>query len=306
MTGEKCAPGSGTLTLGPLLFNWPAETVRAFYARIAETPAIETVHVGEVVCAKRAPLLAAALAEAAETLAAAGKEVVLSTLAMPGDAREVAAMEALVRDADGLVEANDTAALAVLGGRPHMVGPFINVYNEGTLEALAENGAVRVCLPPELDRGTIAALAATGLAEIEVQVFGRMPLALSARCYHARAHGLAKDNCRFVCGEDADGMAVETLSGEPFLAVNGIQTLSYSYCRLLPELAELVALGVRRFRLSPHSVDMVEVATLFRAVLDRALAAEDAADRLARLLPGIGFSNGYYHRARGMARIGEV
>ena len=306
MTGERSATGSGTLTLGPLLFNWPPETVRAFYARIAETPAIGTVHVGEVVCAKRAPLLAEALAEAVDRLAAAGKEVVLSTLAMPSDAREVAAMEALVGDAEGLVEANDTAALAALSGRPHMVGPFINVYNEGTLETLAQNGAVRVCLPPELNREAIAALAASGLAEIEVQVFGRMPLALSARCYHARAHGLAKDNCRFVCGEDTDGMAVETLSGEPFLAVNGIQTLSYSYCRLLAELEELVALGVRRFRLSPHSVDMVAVAEIFRAVLDRALAAGDAADHLARLLPGVSFSNGYYHKTRGMARVGEM
>ncbi len=305
MTGETSATGPGTLTLGPLLFNWPADMVRAFYARIAETPAIATVHIGEVVCAKRAPLLAEALAEAAETLAAAGKEVVLSTLAMPSDAREVAAMEALIGDAGGLVEANDTAALACLSGRPHMVGPFINVYNEGTLETLVQNGAVRVCLAPELDRGTIAALAASGLAEIEVQVFGRMPLALSARCYHARAHGLSKDNCRFVCGEDADGMAVETLSGEPFLAVNGIQTLSYSYCRLLAELADLVALGVRRFRLSPHSVDMVEVATLYRAMLDGRTSAVAVADGLARLLPGVSFSNGYYHRTRGMARVGE-
>ncbi|MFQ5346640.1 MAG: U32 family peptidase [Rhodothalassiaceae bacterium] len=301
MRGQKSTPASGTLSLGPLLFNWPPERVRALYDGIAGSAAIGTVHIGEVVCAKRAPLLAGALAEAVARLAAAGKEIVLSTLALPADARELAAMEALVRDAGGLVEANDVAALALLEGRPHAVGPFINVYNEGTLATLAENGAVRVCLPPELDRQTIATLAATGLAEIEVQVFGRLPLALSARCYHARAHGLAKDNCRFVCGEDADGMMVETLDGEPFLAVNGIGTLSYSYRCLLAELDELRSLGVGRFRLSPHSLDMVAVAELFRAVLDGGIDAAMALEDLQRHLPGAVLANGYYYGQRGLA-----
>jgi collagenase-like PrtC family protease len=36
----------------------------------------------------------------------------------------------------------------------------------------------------------------TGLGvTVEVQIFGRLPLALSARCYHARAHGRTKDSC---------------------------------------------------------------------------------------------------------------
>lgn len=291
------------LTLGPLFFNWPPEKVRAFYGRIAAEAPVDTVYLGEVVCPKRAPLLAAALADAAETLLAAGKEVVQSTLALVLDGKDMAAVAAAAEAGGLLVEANDTAALTSLSGRPHAVGPFVNVYNEGTLACLARNGATRVCLPPELSREAIAQLAGSGQAELEVQVFGRLPLALSARCHHARAHGLHKDNCRYVCGEDADGMAVETLAGEPFLTVNGVQTLSNSYCNLIQELDDLGAIGVRRFRLSPQDTDMVAVARLFRAVLDRTIGADEADAALAALLPGIVFSNGYYHRQRGLARI---
>ena len=50
----------------------------------------------------------------------------------------------------------------------------------------------------------------------EVFAFGKVPLAMSARCYHARAHKLTKDNCRFVCEKDPDGMPVKTLDGAGF------------------------------------------------------------------------------------------
>ncbi len=78
---------------------------------------------------------------------------------------------------------------------------------------------------------------------VEVQVFGRAPLAVSARCYHARAHGRTKDNCQFVCEEDPDGMPLATRDGQAILRVNGIQTQSESYIELLAELPDLAADG---------------------------------------------------------------
>jgi len=174
----------------------------------------------------------------------------------------------------------------MLGGRPHVIGPFVNVYNEGTLSYLKERGAVRAVLPAELPRDAASALAerANGV-EIELQAFGRLPLALSARCYHARAHGLHKDGCQYVCGLDGDGMAVETLDGEGFLAVNGTQTLSITARSLLPELPPLSRAGADIFRLWPHTVDMVVVATLFRDVLDGRTEPAAAEDRLAAAVP---------------------
>ena len=130
---------------------------------------------------------------------------------------------------------------------------------------------------------------------LEVQVFGRIGLALSARCYHARAHGRTKDSCQFICNVDPDGMTLRTLEDKPFLTVNGIQTMSHDYLNLAAELAELQDMGVTRFRLSPHSCDMVAVAAIFRDALDRRIDAQEAAARLDDLKIDAPFSNGFYY-----------
>ena len=180
---------------------------------------------------------------------------------------------------DYLVEANDGSALLALQGRPHHIGPFVNVYNERTLSFLAGKGARNFCLPPEMPATAIRPLCAAAKSldvSVEVQVFGRIPLALSARCYHARAHGRIKDSCQFVCKKDPDGLELRMLDGRPFLSVNGIQTMSHDYLNLAGELAELHAMGVSRFRLSPHSCDMMEVAAIFRAALDGRMSPAEA------------------------------
>ncbi len=287
---------SAKLTLGPLLFNWPADRVSEFYSRIAELAPVDTVCLGEVICPKREPLMGEALAEAASELAATGKEIVWSGYGLIADEKELAATRDLIDSCGGLVEVNDITALPLLQGRPHAIGPLVNVYNEGTLQWLVARGATRICLPPELPREAIARLAeSAGDAELEVQVFGRMPLALSARCYHARAHGLHKDGCQYVCDRDPDGMAVDTLDGEEFLAVNGMQTLSHSIVELSAEIDELLEMGITRFRLSPHRIDMAAIAHVWRGLLDgnRDLPrARRIIEAVAAFAPP---SNGYYH-----------
>jgi len=289
------------LTLGPVLFNWQPERWRDFYFRIADEAPVETVYLGEVICFKRAPLFDDYMDAVAARLKMAGKTVVRSTLAEVMSKQE----RQMIDDACGgedTVEANDGSALLRLRGRPHYVGPFINVYNERTLAVLAGNGARNVCLPPEMPATAIRAL--TGEAAklgvmTEVQVFGRVGLALSARCYHARAHGRTKDSCQFVCNEDADGMTLRTLEDQPFLTVNGIQTMSHDYLNLTAELADLQDMGIGRFRLSPHSCDMVAVAKIFRETLDRGIDSAEAGARLDALQLGAPFSNGFYHGKRG-------
>ncbi|TAN60139.1 MAG: U32 family peptidase, partial [Magnetospirillum sp.] len=179
--------------------------------------------------------------------------------------------------------------------RPFVAGPLLNIYNEGTLGTLEAMGATRICLPAELSAEAIASLTAAATTEIEVQAFGRLPLAISARCYAARARNLTKDGCQYVCADDPDGMAVETLDDVPFLAVNGTQTMSYHHMDLLSDLADLAGRGVGRFRLWPQTFDMAAVAGLFRAVLGGTMAAAEAEDALARLCPGAEFANGYVH-----------
>ncbi|TWA83040.1 collagenase-like PrtC family protease [Azospirillum brasilense] len=292
-----------TLTLGPVLFNWPAERWRDFYARIADEAPVDAVVVGEVVCSKRAPFLAPVMDEVIARLAAAGKEVWLASPILVGSDRERAAMRDLVESDLLPVEANDMGALALLEGRRHAVGPFINSYNEATLAWLAGRGAVAVSLPAELPAASVAVMAKTGAAlglSMEVQVFGRAPLAISARCYHARAHALHKDGCQFVCANDPDGMPVSTVDGQPFLSVNGTQTLSHGYLALAAEIDRLRAMGIRRFRLSPQDLDMVAVATAFRAVLDGARSGQDVMAEL-RGMTAVPLENGFFHNMAGAA-----
>ena len=175
-------------------------------------------------------------------------------------------------------------------------GQLVNVYNEDTLRWLVARGATRICLPPELPREAIARLAeSAGGAELEVQVFGRMPLALSARCYHARARGLHKDGCQYVCDLDPDGMAVDTLDGEPFLANNGIQTLSHAIVELSGEIDELLETGITRFRLSPHKIGMITIADAWRGLLE----GNRDLPRARRIIESVAAfalpSNGYLH-----------
>ena len=290
------------ITLGPVLFNWPPERWRDFYFRIADEAPVSTVYVGEVVCSKRAPLYEEHRRAAVERLSAAGKIVVFSTLSevvLKLDRLQVQSVCALP---DALVEVNDSSALYHLRGRPHHIGPFMNVYNEETLDVLSQKGARNICLPVEIPATAIRALAArakTRNVTIEAQVFGRLPLALSARCYHARAHGRTKDSCQFVCENDLDGMELHTMDGRAFLAVNGIQTLSYDYLNLINELPHMREIGISRFRLSPHSCDMVKVASIFRSAVDEAISLDEASARLDELKLPAPFSNGFFYGKRG-------
>ena len=293
---------AGEITLGPVPFNWQPQRWRDFYLRIADEAPVASVYLGETVCSKRAPLFEPYHDVVVDRLSAAGKTVVFSTLAEVVQKADRKLVEKVTAARECLVEANDASALIHLSGRAHHIGPFMNVYNERTVGVLARDGACNICLPAEMPAAAIRALCegAKDLdVTVEVQVFGRVSLALSARCYHARAHGRTKDSCRYVCEEDPDGMELTTLEGRPFLAVNGVQTLSYECLNLVNELPALGAMGVSRFRLSPHTCDMVEVASVFRAVLDRRIALDEAAAQLEEIRPSVPFANGFFHGGPG-------
>lgn len=305
------ALGNGTteLTLGPVLFNWPAEQWRDFYFRMADEAPVGTVYLGEVICSKRAPFFDEHYAPVVERLTAAGKRVVFSTLAEVMLRLDRQMVERVCGSDDIMVEANDASALYYLRGRPHHIGPLLNVYNDESAAALVRRGARNICVPSEVPAAALRVLCERTKelpVSIEVQVFGRMSLALSARCYHARAHGRTKDSCQFVCEKDADGLDLKTIEGRTFLTVNGIQTLSHDYLNLIGELAELSAMGVSKFRLSPHSCDMVQVAAAFRDVLDGRIDAQEGDARLAALQPAAPFSNGFFHGKPGYRLTGAA
>jgi collagenase-like PrtC family protease len=293
------------LTLGPVLYHWQPERWRDFYFRIADEAPVDTVVVGEAVCSKRTPFKQDHIPAVVERLESAGKRVLHASLILVSLPRERRQTRELMQAQEAQVEINDLTCLASVGQRPFSVGPFVNVYNEATAGFLAGRGASRICLPPELPLPAVAAIAAAlpGVA-IEVFAFGKVPLAISARCYHARAHKLTKDNCRFVCEQDPDGMPVATLDGAGFLSVNGVQTLSHGAASLIGDIPALRAAGVAALRLSPQSCDMVAVARLFREALDGPVDLREAEHRLGELYPDVPLANGFLHAVPGHLHVG--
>ncbi len=283
------------LTVGPNFFFWPAEAVRGFYAMLADAP-VSRVVLGELVCSKRLPFWQGEIPGAVETLLAAGKTVAITSLALITLKRE-RKLTAELADLGLPIEINDLSALAqVQDGQPFWVGPLVNVYNEGTLRWLIRRGARRVCLPPELTLDAIAVLARLGREEgvsIEVWGHGRLPLAISGRCYHARLHDRTKDSCQFVCGEDPDGRDVETLDGQAFLAVNGVQTLSQSTASMAYKTETLAEAGVDSLRLSPQASGFARICAAYAERQSGKIDGSTLADILRPLAPGQRLSDGF-------------
>lgn len=290
------------LTVGPVLFNWKAEYWRDFYFRAADEWDVSMVYVGEVICSKRSPFFEPYYDAVASRLSAAGKKVVFSTLSEIMIPRERKMTESVCSLEDYPVEANDAAALFHLRGKPHYVGQYVNTYNEDTMAHLVKNGARHFTFPAELYAEALKALIMEakklGVGS-EVMVFGRAPLALSARCYHARAHNRIKDTCQFICENDPDGMELKTADGKAFLAINGVQTLSHTYLNLVQEVLEMASWGLDYIRLSPHTLDMGKVIEAFHGVLQKRLEPSEAIRKLQEIDTSLKFSNGFFHHKPG-------
>lgn len=288
------------LALGPVLYYWPRETLLAFYERVAELP-VSLVYLGETVCSKRRSLRTDDWLALARQLAAAGKEVVLSTLALVEAEAELKTLRRLCDNGEFLVEANDMGAVNLLAGHPFIAGPSVNIYNPRTLAYLAGLGLRRWVLPVELGREALTALQLGRPAgvETEVLVYGRLPLAYSARCFTARAHNLPKDDCQYRCLDYPDGQLLETQDAQSFLVLNGIQTQSAHTYNLLPVLGELADLGVEILRISPQSHHSERVVELFHRYLVGEIDLPSAKEGLHRLMP-TGPADGYWFGQAGM------
>ncbi len=291
------------LALGPNQYYWPRQAMLDFYADIAESP-VDIVYVGESVCSRRHELRLDDWLEVAEVLAAAGKEVVLSSLVLIESESDLKALRRMVDDGRFRIEANDMSAVNVLdaaGRRDWVAGPTLNVFNPHTLALLQSLGARRWVMPPEMSREAMTALLA-GLdtpPEVEVTAYGRLPLAYSARCFTARHFNLQKDTCEFRCLQYAEGLRLKTREGDAFLTLNGIQTQSARIHNLLADLPSLADAGVNVLRVLPQAERTSELIGLFRDAIDGTRDAETAF-RESRALMNEAPCNGFWHGRAGV------
>ncbi|TDR38571.1 MULTISPECIES: U32 family peptidase [Tahibacter] len=261
------------LTLGPLQYFWPRRQVLDFYAESLDWP-LDVVYLGETVCSKRRELNLRDWVGLAEQQTKAGREVVLSSLALIEAESELGALRRLAGLGNVRIEANDISAVQVCRrhGVPFVGGPSLNVYNLETLRLLQDDGLYRLVLNVEMGCELVAELrqaaAAAGcdLPELELIAWGRLPLSYSARCFTARALDLAKDQCGFRCIEYPDGLPLSTREGRHFLTINGVQMQGAENCDLLPEWTELAAAGIGLLRLYPQQHGTAQAVRRFDAV----------------------------------------
>ncbi len=289
------------LALGPVLTYWPRETMMAFYEMVAAS-AVDIVYLGETVCSRRHELRVSDWLELAERLAAAGKEVVLSTQALLESGSDLGTLRKLSGNGRFAIEANDIGAVHLAAGTlPFVAGPHLNLYNEESAALMARLGARRWVAPLEMGRDAVARMhqARPPGMETEVFVYGRMPLAFSARCFTARQRNLGKDNCQFSCLEHPDGLVLKTRDAESFLTLNGTQIQSHLVYNLLGQLDQMADMGLDVVRISPQSSGTGAVIDLFDAVRRGAQDADAAQARLEALMPAPG-CDGYWFGQPGL------
>lgn len=289
------------LSLGPVQYYWDRQTMFDFYRQIASTK-VDIVYLGETVCSKRKLMRRDDWLEVAELLKSSGKEVVLSSMNLIEANSELIAIKSLCENADYIIEANDMSAVQLLKNKAFVTGPSVNIYNPASLNMLAKHGLKRWVLPVELSKTSLAAMQLerpTGV-ETEVIVYGRLPLAYSARCFTARSHNLPKDDCQYRCIDDPDGLMLSTQENEKFLVLNGIQTQSAKTSNLILDLDDLYKLNVDVLRISPPSRHTEKIIDLFYKALHESYPVNSANAELQKLMPDGGFCNGYWHGTNGM------
>ena len=289
------------LALGPVQYYWPKDKLVTFYREVADMP-VDIVYLGETVCARRHELRKDDWLSIASDLASTGKEVVLSTQVLLESGAHLQAMHRIAGNGLHLVEANDMGAVGQMEGKsPFVAGPHLNLYNPDALRFMASLGAFRWVMPLEMSCGSLGKMMESlpENMQTEVFVYGRLPLAFSARCFTARYHNLQKDSCGFKCLDYPDGLKVHTREEQSFLVFNGIQTQSAKVYNLILEIPLLQKMKVDVLRISPQSEHTGEVVRLFREVMDTGLPATDGLQRMGNFMPEQS-CNGYWHGKPGM------
>jgi len=289
-------------SLAAVPYFWTKQVYQDFYQQVTDTD-IDTVYLGETVCSKRRSMTLQDWMEIGNLLANKGKQVVLSTMTLLEAESELNYLKKIVQQGDFLIEANDMSAIQVSNqaSRPFVAGNAINIYNNQSLSLFNKLGMTRWNIPVELgqeDLKPVIPKAQELGVELEYQVYGRMPLAYSARCFTARHHDLPKDRCQFKCKDDVEGIAVTTREGDSFAQINGIQTQSGKVSNLLNHWQKLEATGIDYARIVPVAPETtLEVIRALTDAINNNQATVDFTDNTRE------YCNGYWFQMAGLEMI---
>lgn len=287
-------------SFGANLYFWQKQDLEHFY-NMAKNSSVDIIYLGETVCSKRRELKFDDWMALAKEIAASGKQVVLSTLALVEAAFEVRDIRRYVENGEFLIEANDLAAvnIAYENKLPFVAGNALNCYNAQALRQLVTQGMTRWCMPVELSRDwlqkTIESaekLKIRDAFEVEVLSHGYLPLAYSARCFTARSEDRPKDQCELCCIKYPQGRAVYSQENQKVFVLNGIQTQSGFCYNLMHDIASMQGL-----------VDIVRLSPLGNETFD-ALYAFQKGSKGEELpenpMAEIEVCNGYWHGEAGL------
>ncbi len=291
------------IALGPLQYYWSKDQVFQFYGNMADS-SVDIFYLGETVCSRRHELRLEDWMDIANMLVNEGKKVVLSTQVLLETALDSRTMAKITDQENYLVEANDIGAVNRMQGRCFVAGPFVNIYNVPMLNLMHRQGAVRWVMPLEMSKESLAVLQAgrpEGM-QTEVFVYGRMPLAFSARCFTARNRNLPKNNCQYVCMDHPDGLLLETQEKQPFLVINGIQTQSALVYNLISEVGTMRSMGVDVLRISPQANHTNHIVELFHQVINGYIDSDSAMCLMKNFMPADP-CNGYWHGRPGLEQM---
>jgi putative protease len=189
---------------------------------------------------------------------------------------------------------------------PVHIGGFANVYTDAGAEALHGFGAVRFTPNYELSLDEINEITTACDAPMELLVHGKMPLGISDYCFLLEYEEKWGIKCPDLCQKE-----LFLKQGDWAMKSVGKGILSGKDVCMLEHLPRLLAEGHRYFRIETVSESPEyrrEVASVYRAALDRAVGGDLAVDeswwetlqRHAR----IGLCNGFYFGRSGMDYAG--
>lgn len=286
------------VSLGPLLYYWPKQSIEDFYHQAAKSES-DIIYLGETVCSKRRELKPRDWIGLAKEINQEGKEIVLSTMALLEAPSEIKVLQQLCDNGEFHVEANDLAGVQLLSERniPFVVGPAINCYNVNVLKLFLNKGMKRWVMPVELSRDWLQKIVSDAQSigirekfEVELFAHGHLPLAYSARCFTARSENRAKDDCELCCINYPQGRAADTQEGQQVFVLNGIQTQS-GYCyNLLNDVQSMQEL-VDIVRVSPSDLSSLQTVKAFKEQIQGANLKYPLQNKEC---------NGYWHQIAGL------